>query len=99
LVEDALVKRDVIRGIKTERRDRRRSYSRRVAKIGRNAPCPCGSGKKYKKCCEAEPVRKTRFAVVSGGGPEAPTDLLIETEDGVAVRPAGHAPHDGRESG
>jgi len=23
----------------------------RVVKIGRNAPCPCGSGKKYKKCC------------------------------------------------
>jgi tetratricopeptide (TPR) repeat protein len=22
-----------------------------VAKIGRNEPCPCGSGKKYKKCC------------------------------------------------
>lgn len=22
-----------------------------VEKIGRNAPCPCGSGKKYKKCC------------------------------------------------
>ena len=21
------------------------------SKIGRNAPCPCGSGKKYKKCC------------------------------------------------
>lgn len=20
-------------------------------KIGRNAPCPCGSGKKYKNCC------------------------------------------------
>jgi len=19
--------------------------------IGRNEPCPCGSGKKYKKCC------------------------------------------------
>ncbi|MED4986482.1 SEC-C metal-binding domain-containing protein, partial [Geobacillus stearothermophilus] len=19
--------------------------------IGRNDPCPCGSGKKYKKCC------------------------------------------------
>ena len=29
-------------------------------KIGRNAPCPCGSGKKYKKCClrknEASPL-------------------------------------------
>jgi tetratricopeptide (TPR) repeat protein len=23
-----------------------------VAKIGRNDPCPCGSGKKYKQCCE-----------------------------------------------
>ena len=26
----------------------------RVTKIGRNDPCPCGSGKKYKKCCGAE---------------------------------------------
>ena len=24
---------------------------RQADKIGRNAPCPCGSGKKYKKCC------------------------------------------------
>lgn len=24
---------------------------RREKKIGRNQPCPCGSGKKYKKCC------------------------------------------------
>ncbi len=24
---------------------------RPAPKIGRNAPCPCGSGKKYKKCC------------------------------------------------
>ena len=21
-------------------------------KIGRNDPCPCGSGRKYKKCCD-----------------------------------------------
>lgn len=21
------------------------------ARVGRNAPCPCGSGKKYKRCC------------------------------------------------
>ena len=26
---------------------------RRVDKVGRNAPCPCGSGRKYKKCCGA----------------------------------------------
>jgi preprotein translocase subunit SecA len=26
----------------------------RVKKIGDNDPCPCGSGKKYKKCCKAK---------------------------------------------
>jgi SEC-C motif-containing protein len=26
---------------------------RQVVKIGRNDPCPCGSGKKHKKCCGA----------------------------------------------
>ena len=26
-------------------------FVRKKAKIGRNDPCPCGSGKKYKKCC------------------------------------------------
>ncbi len=24
---------------------------RKGKKVGRNDPCPCGSGKKYKKCC------------------------------------------------
>ena len=23
-----------------------------MEKVGRNDPCPCGSGKKFKKCCE-----------------------------------------------
>jgi uncharacterized protein len=27
------------------------STSRRETKVGRNDPCPCGSGKKYKYCC------------------------------------------------
>ena len=26
-------------------------YVREAPKIGRNDPCPCGSGKKYKRCC------------------------------------------------
>ncbi|MDI6637426.1 MAG: preprotein translocase subunit SecA [Bacillota bacterium] len=30
---------------------RPRVEQRRVKKVGRNDPCPCGSGKKYKKCC------------------------------------------------
>lgn len=27
------------------------TYVRETPKIGRNDPCPCGSGKKYKRCC------------------------------------------------
>jgi len=30
-----------------------RTPMRRIPKVGRNEPCPCGSGKKYKKCCGA----------------------------------------------
>ena len=28
-----------------------RAQQAAFADIGRNDPCPCGSGKKYKKCC------------------------------------------------
>ena len=27
------------------------TFRREVPKVGRNEPCPCGSGKKYKQCC------------------------------------------------
>lgn len=45
-------------------------------KVGRNDPCPCGSGKKYKSCClekESKPStglfgRKFKAKVLSGGG-------------------------------
>ncbi len=30
-----------------------RPAQRVTEKVGRNDPCPCGSGKKYKKCCGA----------------------------------------------
>jgi preprotein translocase subunit SecA len=29
----------------------KKPVKRSAKKVGRNAPCPCGSGKKYKKCC------------------------------------------------
>jgi hypothetical protein len=32
-------------------RERARATDATPRKIGRNAPCPCGSGKKYKHCC------------------------------------------------
>ena len=30
---------------------KRQPIVRKGKKIGRNDPCPCGSGKKYKNCC------------------------------------------------
>jgi len=34
-----------------EKEDSQQTVTRTNRKIGRNEPCPCGSGKKYKKCC------------------------------------------------
>ncbi len=31
--------------------EKQTSGQRALSKVGRNDPCPCGSGKKYKKCC------------------------------------------------
>jgi len=33
-----------------------RTIRRDSPKVGRNDPCPCGSGKKFKKCCGASPT-------------------------------------------
>ncbi len=35
----------------SEGKQKAKPESARSDKVGRNAPCPCGSGKKYKKCC------------------------------------------------
>ncbi|MES2122964.1 MAG: SEC-C metal-binding domain-containing protein [Chlamydiota bacterium] len=35
-----------------------------MQKVGRNDPCPCGSGKKYKKCCEEKLSRRKFHAEV-----------------------------------
>ncbi|MCI9638761.1 MAG: preprotein translocase subunit SecA [Emergencia sp.] len=34
-----------------ERENKPETYRRDQPKVGRNDPCPCGSGKKYKNCC------------------------------------------------
>ena len=40
-----------IPALKKERAKTNFTYRRVSHKVGRNDPCPCGSGKKYKKCC------------------------------------------------
>ena len=32
-------------------KEKPKTFVRNEAKVGRNDPCPCGSGKKFKKCC------------------------------------------------
>jgi len=32
------------------------TFVRSGPKVGRNAPCPCGSGKKFKRCCGGNPM-------------------------------------------
>jgi SEC-C motif-containing protein len=52
--ERSLFRRQGGRWYFVEGRPGRQEPQRREApKVGRNDPCPCGSGKKYKKCCGA----------------------------------------------
>jgi len=39
------------RGARSDAEAPKRAPVKRAKKVGRNDPCPCGSGKKYKKCC------------------------------------------------
>ncbi len=45
-------RKKVAEGVTNENKDKqKKSTPKKVNKIGRNDPCPCGSGKKYKQCC------------------------------------------------
>jgi len=39
-----------------------------MQKPGRNDPCPCGSGKKFKKCCESRKHKPIQAALLPGEG-------------------------------
>ena len=38
-------------GSEENEQDKEGTFRREEPKVGRNDPCPCGSGKKYKQCC------------------------------------------------
>ena len=45
-------RKQVINGTPNEDKSKTKKQTpKRVKKVGRNEPCPCGSGKKYKNCC------------------------------------------------
>ena len=51
----------------------------RVSKVGRNDPCPCGSGKKYKQCCErtTHVLSPTTWLAIVGFAVAALTALIL----------------------
>jgi len=65
--------------------------SRARSSVNRNAPCPCGSGRKYKKCCQGKPesaaggraepggetlaMLRSAFGAAKAGNLEAASDL------------------------
>ena len=62
-----------------------------MAKPGRNDPCPCGSGNKYKKCCLAkdEAVEREQLAKADAKRAEraaAHTQNLREVKAAIAAR-------------
>lgn len=44
-------KKRMSKNIKEGASDKQQTIKRQAPKVGRNDPCPCGSGKKYKNCC------------------------------------------------
>ena len=54
-IEHLLQENKELRGKKTESA-KTQPYHRITPKIPRNAPCTCGSGKKFKRCCGATPT-------------------------------------------
>ena len=59
-------------------------------KVGPNDPCPCGSGKKYKKCCRNKPGQRD-MKVSKVASPKA-TGLTSFFHSAVSSRPAPIAP-------
>ena len=45
------VRKQVAKGEAVSDNKPKKKEPKKVSKIGRNEPCPCGSGKKYKNCC------------------------------------------------
>lgn len=50
-------------------------------KISRNAPCPCGSGKKYKLCCGAKVVATERAEAAQSSRFWMPDGVTAEKDD------------------
>ena len=55
-IRDNLQREEVAKPTNTSsgKEELKRRPVKKAEKVGRNDPCPCGSGKKYKQCCGKE---------------------------------------------
>lgn len=44
-------RKQTLQGVANDGKETVKAAPKRVTKVGRNDPCPCGSGRKYKQCC------------------------------------------------
>ncbi len=50
-IRQNVTRKQTLDGKANDGKEKEKATPKRVNKIGRNDPCPCGSGKKYKNCC------------------------------------------------
>ena len=50
-IRQNVTRKQTLDGKANDGKEKEKATPKRVNKIGRNEPCPCGSGKKYKICC------------------------------------------------
>ncbi len=55
--------------------------------VGRNDPCPCGSGKKYKKCCGSPKLSSRTIAHVKDQNVNLHQRISGVIKDGIAPAP------------
>ena len=50
-IRQNVTRKQTLDGKANDGKEKEKATPKRVSKIGRNDPCPCGSGRKYKMCC------------------------------------------------
>ena len=50
-IRQNVTRKQTLEGKANDGKEKEKAKPKRVNKVGRNDPCPCGSGKKYKQCC------------------------------------------------
>ena len=55
-------------------------------KIGRNDPCPCGSGKKYKRCCLAKGALNRNYSQAERMSVRAKLEVFTGTDANIETK-------------